>query len=210
MAEVPNKDREFAQWNERLASETYWFGIEPTPFLAAQAFRLKPGQKALSIADGEGRNGVFLARQGLEVTSVDLTPNGVAKAKRLAARFGVTIQTIIADLEIWDWGEPRFHVVVGVLFQFAGPAFRDLLFKQMKHVLLPGGFVMIQGYRPEQLAYGTGGPPFVENLYTEALLREKFGDMEILHLESYDREQPEGMQRRGMSALIDLVAKKRG
>ena len=210
MAEVASKHREFAQWNERLASETYWFGIEPTPFLAAQAFRLKPGQKALSIADGEGRNGVFLARQGLDVTSVDLTPNGCSKAQRLAARFGVKLTTVMADLEAWEWGEPRFDLVLGVLFQFAGPDFRDFLFAQMKYVLVPGGLVMIQGYRPEQLAYGTGGPPFIENLYTEPMLRHAFGDMEILHLESYDCEQPEGMQRRGMSALIDLVARKKG
>ncbi len=210
MPEVTKKENEFAQWNERFATEDYWFGTEPNLFLAAQAHRLKPGQKALSIADGEGRNGVWLARQGLAVTSVDLTTNGIAKAKRLADRFGVTLDFICADLEAWDWGAPRFDAVVGILFQFAGPAFRDLIFAGMKHVLNPGGLVMIQGYRPEQLAYGTGGPPFVENLYTEKLLRDSFADMEILHLASYDREQPEGMRRRGMSALVDLVAKKRG
>jgi SAM-dependent methyltransferase len=208
MAAPVNKDKEFAQWNERFAGEGYWFGTEPNPFLAAQAYRLKPGQRALSIADGEGRNGVFLARQGLTVTAIDLTQNGIAKAKRLADRFGVTLEFICADLEAWDWGPPRFDAVVGILFQFAGPAFRTLLFQRMKSVLRPDGLVMIQGYRPEQLAYGTGGPPFVENLYTEALLRDAFADMEILHLAAYDAEQPEGMRHRGLCALIDLVAKK--
>ena len=210
MAGPRNKDKELAQWNERLAETEYWFGTEPNMFLAAQAHRLKPGQNALSIADGEGRNGVFLARQGLDVTTVDLTPNGVAKAKRLAERFGVKLNTICADLEAWDWGAPRFDVVVGILFQFAEPPFRAFLFREMKRVLVPGGLVMIQGYRPEQLAYGTGGPPVLENFYTEELLRQSFADMEILHLASYDMEQPEGMRRRGMSALIDLVARKRG
>jgi 2-polyprenyl-3-methyl-5-hydroxy-6-metoxy-1,4-benzoquinol methylase len=210
MPPVPKKEQEFAQWNERFATEDYWFGTEPNLFLAAQAHRLKPGQRALSIADGEGRNGVWLARQGLAVTAVDLTTNGIAKAKRLADRFGVTLDFICADLEAWDWGAPRFDVVVGILFQFAAPPFRDLIFARMKQVLNPGGLVMIQGYRPEQLAYGTGGPPFIENLYTENLLRDSFADMEILDLASYDREQPEGMRRRGMSALIDLVARKRG
>jgi cyclopropane fatty-acyl-phospholipid synthase-like methyltransferase len=210
MTTISDKERDIAQWSERFAGEDYWFGTEPNLFLAAQAHRVKPGQKALSIADGEGRNGVWLARQGLEVTSVDLTEIGIAKAKRLAAHHHVTMNFVVADLEAWDWGAPRFDVVVGILFQFAGPAFRDLLFARMKHVLNAGGLIMMQGYRPEQLAYGTGGPPFIENLYTEPMLRAAFDDMEILHLASYDMEQPEGMRRRGMSALIDLVARKRG
>lgn len=205
---VAAKDRERAQWNERFKPEHYWFGTEPTPFLAEQAHRLKPGMTALSIADGEGRNGVWLARQGLKVTTVDLSPDGIAKAQRLAARYGVAIETICADLEAWDWGPPRFDLVVGILFQFAGPAWRDGIFRAMKDVLKPGGLLMIQGYRPEQIAYGTGGPPFVENLYTAELLRAAFAEMEILHLAEYDREQPEGMRSRGLCALIDLVARK--
>src|SRR5262245_51484048 len=104
MASAPSKDRELSQWNERFGGEEYWFGTAPNAFLARQAPRLKPGQKALAIADGEGRNGVWLAKQGLTVTSVDLTPNGVAKAKRLAERAGVALETIVADLESWDWG----------------------------------------------------------------------------------------------------------
>jgi SAM-dependent methyltransferase len=163
---------------------------------------------ALAIADGEGRNGVWLARQGLKVTSVDLSSKGVAKAQRLAAHFGVTVETICADLETWSWGAPRFDLVIGILFQFAGPKWRDGIFRAMKDVLKPGGLVMIQGYRPEQIAYGTGGPPFVENLYTVELMRGAFAEMEILHLAAYDREQPEGMQKRGLCALIDIVARK--
>lgn len=207
---TPGTPREAGQWDERFAGEDYWFGTEPAPFLAAEAHRLKPGMKALAIADGEGRNGVWLARQGLEVTSVDLSPKGIAKAQRLAARYGVAIETICADLETWDWGAPRFDLVVGILFQFLAPAARMAVFRQMEDVLKPGGLVMIEGYRPEQIAYGTGGPPQVANLYTAAMLRAAFADMEILHLAEYDREQPEGMRNRGLCALIDLVAKKRG
>ena len=204
------KERELAQWNERFDRADYWFGTEPTPFLKDQAQRLKPGMAALAIADGEGRNGVWLARQGLKVTSVDLSPIGIAKSQQLAKRFGVTVETICADLESWDWGAPRFDLVVGILFQFAGPAWRDGIFREMKDVLKPGGLIMIQGYRPEQVAYGTGGPPFIENMYTSELLRAAFAECEILHLAEYDREQPEGMQHRGgMCALIDMVARKR-
>ncbi len=209
MAPTVKKDRELAQWNERFAGEDYWFGTEPNAFLAAQAHRLKSGMTALAIADGEGRNGVFLARQGLAVTSVDLTPKGVEKAERLAARAGVTIDAICADLETWDWGPPRFDVVVGIFFQFAGPRFREALFRQMADVLKPGGLLMIEGYRPEQIAYGTGGPPNVENLYTADMLRAAFADMDILLLDEYDAEIHEGSRHHGLSALIDLVARKR-
>jgi cyclopropane fatty-acyl-phospholipid synthase-like methyltransferase len=206
---VPPKDREMTQWGERFAGDDYWFGTEPNAFLAAQAHRLKPGMTALAIADGEGRNGVFLARQGLDVTSVDLVPQGVEKAKRLAARYGVSINAVCADLESWDWGPPRFDLVVGIFFQFAEPRFREALFHQMEDVLKPGGLLMIEGYRPEQIAYGTGGPRQVENLYTAAMLRAAFADMDILLLEEYDAEIHEGSRHHGMSALIDVVARKR-
>ncbi|HKT19943.1 MAG TPA: class I SAM-dependent methyltransferase [Stellaceae bacterium] len=209
MAPIADKDRDRAQWSERFAGEEYWFGTEPNAFLAAEAHRLKPGMRALAIADGEGRNGVFLARQGLIVTSVDLTPAGVDKGKRLAARFGVPIDAICADLEAWDWGLPRFDVVVGIFFQFAAPRFRESLFRQMVDVLKPGGLIMIEGYRPEQLAYGTGGPREIDKLYTAAMLRAAFADCEILLLAEYDAELHEGSRHNGMSALIDLVARKR-
>ena len=102
--QVAAKDRERAQWNERFKPDHYWFGTDPTPFLAEQAHRLKPGMTALSIADGEGRNGVWLARQGLKVTTVDLCAVDQASPSRdgWPLRYGVAIETICADLEAWD------------------------------------------------------------------------------------------------------------
>lgn len=208
MAPDEGKQRDKAQWNERFAGEDYWFGTGPNAFLVSQHERFKPGQKALAVADGEGRNGVWLARQGLEVMSVDLSPKGVEKAQRLAARYGVTINAVCADLETWDWGVPRFDVVVAIFIQFARPRFRDLIFRRMVDVLNPGGLVLLEGYRPEQVAYGTGGPRDLEHLYTEALLRASFAEMEILYLAEYDAELHEGSRHRGISALIDLVARK--
>lgn len=208
MASDEGKQRDKAQWNERFAGEDYWFGTEPNAFLVSQRDRFEPGQKALAIADGEGRNGVWLAQQGLEVTSVDLSPNGVRKAQQLAARYGVTINTVCADLETWDWGPPRFDIVVAIFIQFAPPRFRDLIFRRMADVLNPGGMILLEGYRPEQVAYGTGGPRDVEQLYTEALLRASFAGMDVLYLAEYDAELHEGSRHHGMSALIDLVVRK--
>lgn len=200
---------EIERWNARYAGEDYLFGTAPNRFLAAQAHRLPPGGRALCIADGEGRNGVWLAQQGLAVTSVEFAAAAIAKARRLAELRGVAIELVQADVATWDWGAPRFHVVGGIFFQFLGPALRAAIFQRMQEVLLPGGLLLIEGYTPAQLAHGTGGPSQVENLYTAALLRESFAAMETLHLAEYEAELAEGSHHVGISAVIDLVARKR-
>lgn len=202
-------DEQRAFWNDRFAGEEYLFGTEPNAFLASQRQRLKPGMRALAIADGEGRNGVFLARQGLDVLSTDFSPVALAKAEKLAAGAGVALKTECVDLGNWDWGGPRFDVVAAIFIQFMGPTERSRMFAHIKQVLVPGGLLLLEGYRPKQLDYGTGGPSQVENLYTRELLEREFADMEILHLAEYDAEVNEGTRHKGMSALIDLVARKR-
>lgn len=197
-------------WNERYSVEHYHYGTEPNAFLAAQIERLKPGMRALAVADGEGRNGVWLARQGLDVLSTDFSPVALQKAVKLAAEAGVPLKTECVDIAAWDWGQPRFDVVVGIFIQFMAPELRARIFAKMQHVLVPGGLLLLEGYRPEQLKYGTGGPGQAENLYTSTLLEDAFRDMDILHLAEYDAEIEEGVQHKGMSALIDLVAQKRG
>lgn len=201
---TPEQARAF--WDGRYGDESYLFGERPNAFLERQADRLRPGMTALAVADGEGRNGVWLARRGLAVTSTDISPRAVAKARALAARHGVEVDARLADLDAWDWPVEAFDVVVGVFVQFTPPDMRDRLFVRMKQALKPGGLLLLEGYRPEQLAYGTGGPAQVENLYTEALLRDAFADMEVVSLDSYDAEIAEGSGHVGLSALIDLVA----
>ncbi|GAA0556871.1 SAM-dependent methyltransferase [Rhizomicrobium electricum] len=202
-------DDQRAFWNERFSGDDYLFGTEPNAFLATQRERLKPGMRTLAVADGEGRNGVWLARQGLDVLSIDFSPVALAKAEKLAAAAGVTLKTECVDLAHWEWGVPRFDVVAAIFIQFADPAWRGRIFANIKHVLVPGGLLLLEGYRPKQLEYGTGGPSQVENLYTRDLLEREFADMNILHLAEYDTEVSEGSRHKGMSALIDLVAKKR-
>lgn len=203
-----SEDPHLARWNARFAGEDYLFGTEPNAFLRAETSRLHPGWSALVLADGEGRNGVWLARHGLAVTSVDFSPVGIAKAQQLAARFRVAIETIHADLVHWEWPREKFDLVVGIFMQVFAPPERARIFQRMKQALKPGGLLLLQGYRPEQIAYGTGGPSTPENLYTEILLREAFSDLTILHLQSHDDVIHEGSGHDGMSALIDLVAVK--
>lgn len=193
-------------WDERYQGPEYHFGTEPNAFLVSQRHRLKPGMTCLAVADGEGRNGVWLAEQGLQVLSVDNSSVAVEKAKSLALQRRVTMAVEQIDLAHSLWPERRFDVVVAIFIQFADPAAREQQFTHLKRCLQPGGLLLLQGYTPRQLEYRTGGPSQLENLYTETLLREAFADMEILHLLEHDSILREGKGHSGMSALIDMVA----
>ena len=199
---------QLARWNQRFSDPGYIFGTAPNAFLARQASRLRPGLRALCVADGEGRNSTWLASQGLRVTAFDFSPVGLAKARALAARTRVDVDYRESDIFAWQW-EPAAYDVVAVIFtQFMGAEARREVFAGIESTLAPGGLLLMEGYRPEQLAYATGGPKEVENFYTEPALRESFARLEILELAAYDAEVDEGPGHQGMSALIDLVARK--
>ena len=199
-----------SKWNERfLASEDYVFGKEPNAFLVRQASaRIKFGMTVLAVADGEGRNGVWLAERGCEVWSVDSAPAASDRARKLAEEKGVAMHVKTADATEMDWDARQYDMVVGIFFQFANPELRAKLFDGMKRATKPGGYLLIEGYGLKQLEYKTGGPGIAEHLYTLDLMREHFGDMQIELLEEYDAELSEGKGHHGMSALVDLVARK--
>jgi cyclopropane fatty-acyl-phospholipid synthase-like methyltransferase len=195
-------------WNERFGGEDYFFGVRPNAFLAAQAALLKPGWSALCVADGEGRNGVWLAEQGVDVLAIDFSEQGLQKSARLAASRGVTLQTEQVDVTTWQWDENRFDVIVAIFIQFLSSAERVVLHRAILKALKPGGLLLLQGYTPKQLEFGTGGPSNVDNLYTAEDLRHDFADMKILHLHEHESFIEEGSGHSGMSALVDLVARK--
>jgi ubiquinone/menaquinone biosynthesis C-methylase UbiE len=199
---------EFERWEKRYSGAGYHFGTAPNAFLKRKAALLKPGQTALSIADGEGRNGVFLAECGLEVTAFDFSPNALSKARALAKERGVTVQFDQADLYTYPWPAERYDVAVGIFFQFCPPPVRAQVFAGMARALKRGGLLLIEGYGTEQLKYKTGGPSEVENLYTRELLEKSFAGFTSVEIEEYDAEVQEGSGHGGMSALIDLVAHK--
>ncbi len=196
------------RWETRFRPPDYVFGKEPNAFLKAQAHRLRPGQTALSVADGEGRNGVWLAEQGLDVLAIDFSPAALAKGRALAKERRVQLRTEVADVTKWRWPEAAFDVVVAIFTQVVFPAERVAFFVNLKRALKPGGILLMQGYRVEQLTYRTGGPPEAERLYTRALLEDAFGDMAELEIREHDSAINEGTGHVGMSALIDLIAKK--
>lgn len=196
-------------WNERYSEPGYLFGTEPAAFLRREASRLSAGQTALCVADGEGRNSVYLAGQGLSVTAMDASEVAVEKARALARANSVTVDFHVADIARWDWTARPYDVVAGIFFQFAGPSLRDEIFAGMIRTLAPGGLLMLHGYTPAQLVHNTGGPRVLENLYTSELLRDRFRDLDLLHLDEYEVDLAEGRHHLGRSALIDLVARRR-
>ena len=197
-------------WSTRYrdAGEEYVFGTPPNRFLAAQSALLASGSNALSVADGEGRNAVWLAEQGLQVMATEISAVALEKARKLAAGRHVEVDFVLADAVAWDYPEAAFDFVVGIFIQFADPAQRARMFAGMARALRPGGHLIVQGYAPKQLEYRTGGPSAVENLYTADLLRTAFPDLEIVHLQEYEDVLDEGVGHKGQSALVGLVARK--
>jgi cyclopropane fatty-acyl-phospholipid synthase-like methyltransferase len=198
--------REF--WDTRFDTDTYIFGIEPNEFLVSRKELFKPGMRVLAVADGEGRNGVWLAQQGCEVVSVDISPLGIEKARKLAAQRNVQVEFQCADLMTWQWPREAFDAVVCIFIQFATPAERKTLFNGFRTALKPGGVLLLEGYGVKQLQYTSGGPGKIEHLYTLDMLREAFAGWEIDTLREYEAVLDEGPRHSGMAALVDLVARR--
>lgn len=202
------------RWNARYqeVGDEYLFGTAPNRFLSHRADLLRDGRTAVSVADGEGRNSVWLAEQGLDVTAVEISPVAVEKARRLAAGRALPIRFVVADMLAPDWPPAELHNafdwVVGVFIQFVGPTERVRQFAAMKQLAHPGGRILLQGYTPKQLDYRTGGPGTLENLYTREILQDLFADWEIEELVEYEEDIAEGMGHKGRSALIGLVARR--
>ena len=195
-------------WEARYANAGgYLFGEAPAQVLVENPWVIDGVNTCLCVADGEGRNSVWLAEQGLSVTSFDLSPTAVERARTLAAKADVRIQAHVSDWEGWDWSQ-SFDLVVAIFVQFMGPEARVRQFETLRQTVRPGGRLVLHGYTPEQVAFGTGGPPYPENMYTTELLNDAFGEWRILRLAAYERDVQEGRGHSGQSALIDLVAEK--
>lgn len=195
-------------WDKRYDTKDYVYGTEPSRFLKLNTDFLNAGDKVLAVADGEGRNSVFMAERNLNVTAMDSSSVGLDKARRLAKERKVNVDFQLADLKGYPWDPAQYDVVAAIFIQFADPTFRAEIFDGIERALKPGGVLMLHGYTPKQIEYGTGGPRSPELLYTRDMLAERFGDWEILRLEDYEAELKEGPGHSGKSALIDLIARR--
>lgn len=192
------------RWEERYGDTTYLYGTEPNRFLREAVAGIPVGT-ALCLADGEGRNGVYLATLGHRVTSVDLTEAGMAKANRLAADSGVEITTVVTDLADFDLGEKQWDLVVSI-FAHTPPATRRRLHRDVATALTPGGRLVLEAYTPDQIGRGTGGPPVPELTMTLDGLRDELVDLEIGHAVETVRSVAEGRGHTGDGAVVQVIA----
>ncbi|HKJ71342.1 MAG TPA: class I SAM-dependent methyltransferase [Gammaproteobacteria bacterium] len=196
-------------WDERYGGEEFAYGTAPNDFLAANVGYLPAGGRILLPGDGEGRNSVWLAEQGFHATAVDFSAAGLDKARALAAERGVTIDTVHADLAEWAWPEGEYDGVVAI-FCHLPPEHRFRIHRAMLAALRPGGRLLLEAYRPEQLDYRTGGPPVAEMLYGREAIEADFAAARILGLTEAVRPVHEGRYHHGEGAVIQLVAERTG
>ena len=193
-------------WNERYAAPGYVYGTAPNDFLAATAVQLPRG-RVLALADGEGRNGVYLATLGHAVTSVDSSGVGLAKARALAVTRGVAIQTVEADLAEFVIAPESWEGIVSI-FCHLPPPLRRQVHAQVVRGLVKGGLFILEAYRPAQLAFGTGGPSNADLMPTLAALREELAGLELLHAVETERDVHEGGFHDGRSAVVQVIARR--
>jgi SAM-dependent methyltransferase len=207
------QDKLIEFWNARYAGAGYSYGTEPNEFLVQclpQLSALGRGAAVLCLADGEGRNGVWLARQGFAVTSIDIAEAGLRKARALAGQMGVALQTRQADVTAFDPESQGWDAIVSIFLHLPGKP-RRALHGRCFDALRPGGLFIFEAYSPEQLAYGTGGPKEIRLLPTLADLEGDFADRRgasIVHRFSGVRRVVEGPLHSGDGHVVQLVVRK--
>jgi cyclopropane fatty-acyl-phospholipid synthase-like methyltransferase len=198
-----------AMWNERFGRPEPVYGEAPNRFLRDQTeLRLKAGMKVLVPADGYGRNGLWLARQGLTVKTVDVSPVGVERSRKTAAAAGITATILLADLNSWNWPVSEFDAV-GSIFLHLLPEERAKIHAQMLGALKRGGNIILEAFSPAQLAYSSGGPKQADMLYTAEMLRQDFAGAEVVELVETVVDLEEGKMHSGKGAVVRGVFRKK-
>ena len=200
-----NHGKKIRDWDDRYADSDYLFGTAPNDFLKSVANRLTPNSQILCLADGEGRNGVYLATLGHEVTAIDQSRVGLEKAKKLAEQKQVSIETIEADLAEYDLGVESWDCIVSIFFHIPS-AVRAHIYPRIITALKPGGILILESYTPEQLDHGTGGPPISDLMLTKEELAQNFYEMNLEHLQELEREVIEGAGHTGLASVVQLLA----
>ncbi|MEZ2746214.1 cyclopropane-fatty-acyl-phospholipid synthase family protein [Halopseudomonas bauzanensis] len=193
-------------WDERYADDEFAYGTEPNDFLAEHSGMLSG--PVLSLAEGEGRNAVFLASLGLEVVGVDGSAVGLAKAQKLAALKGVSIQTTVVDLETYTPPANFFGAAVSISAHLPSQA-RKRLHRLVAQSIKPGGLIMLEGYSQAQINRNTGGPKDPDMLLTRADMEQEFPGFEVLLSREVEREVIEGKFHTGLASVVQFIGKRK-
>jgi SAM-dependent methyltransferase len=195
------------QWDERYSASEYVYGTEPNDFLREEYQRIRPGGKVLCLADGEGRNGVFLAQQGFDVTSVDASQVGLEKALALAKANDVMITAVHADLADYSLGADQWDAVVSI-FCHLPPDLRSRVHTAVASSLRTDGVVILEAYTVDQLLFKTGGPPVPDLMMSDVQLRHDFTSLHVIACGERTRMIHEGVLHNGYSAVVQFVAQR--
>lgn len=192
-------------WDQTFSAPGYKYGTRPNAFLAAQRDRLAFGSRILVPGDGEGRNGVWLAQQGHDVTALDLSQVGLDKAQALARERGVALRTKLVDLADWE-PEPASVDAVVLVFLHLPDEIRAKVHRSLLHALRPGGLLLLEAFTPQQLQHSSGGPKAADMLYTLDLLRRDFGPAarEVM-AEEIETVLDEGPGHQGLAHVVHGV-----
>lgn len=193
-------------WDERYSSEEYAYGTTPNEFLEEKVSCIPKG-RVLSLAEGEGRNAVFLAKQGYSVTAVDASLVGLNKARKLAEKNDVVVELIHADLADYDLGKNKWGGIVSIFCPFPS-SLREELYKKVIAGLRPNGVFLLEAYTPDQLKYGTGGGNSVDQMQSEKSLSSELAGLTFKHLIELERNVVEGLYHTGIGSVVQAIATK--
>ena len=193
-------------WDERYSQAEYAYGKQPNDFLKQHIARLNKG-RSLCLADGEGRNSVFLAQHAHDVVAVDQSSPGMHKARQLAEENAVSIEAVVADLAEFSIEQNSWDNIVSI-FCHLPVALRKQVHASAVRGLKSGGILLLEAYTPEQIQLGTGGPPVAEMTMTLELLQDELQGLEFLHAEEKRREVVEGLYHTGTGAVVQVIARK--
>ncbi|WPB86305.1 SAM-dependent methyltransferase [Sediminicoccus rosea] len=194
-------------WDERYTGGEFQFGTAPNEYLRAQAWRFRPGMATLAVGDGEGRNGVWLAKLGLAVTSLDWSAVAVEKAQDFAAKRGVELDARQADVARWDWPEAQYDLIAWIYLHLP-PEDRAIATAGCLRALKPGGLLVLECFSPAQEGRRSGGPKILSLLWDRAIVEREFAGLEVLELTEGAVRLDEGPRHQGLAEVVRCVLRK--
>ncbi len=194
-------------WDQRYGENEYIYGTEPNDFLVKAATHIPADGSVFTLAEGEGRNAVYLAEQGFDVSSIDFAAEGKVKAEKLAAERGVTIKYQVGDIAELKPASHKWDAIVAIFAHVPPPA-RSAMFKYIHENLKVGGYLILEGYTPDQVGRGTGGPPNAELMFSKSMLEQEFGGFDVIQSEEKLRDVQEGAYHNGEGAVVQFIAVK--
>lgn len=195
------------KWDQRYSEPGFAYGTDPNDFLVSSRHYLPSTGKVLCLAEGEGRNSVYLAKQGYDVTAVDSSAVAMEKTRALAGESGVSVQTVVADLGSFDFGLNTYDAIISI-FCHLPPELRKTVHKRCTQSLTDSGVFLLEGYTPKQLEHGTGGPPEKELLMSLIDLETEFQGLELIHSVELERDIHEGRLHNGLGAVVQIIGRK--